>query len=63
WELYLAGARSSFLAGGGAVMQLQLSPSRDAVPLTRDYLRYEEERLAELETDQKRRPPDIRRAG
>ncbi len=45
WELYLAGAETSFLAGRLAVMHLQLGRRRDAVPLTRDYLAAETERL------------------
>jgi cyclopropane-fatty-acyl-phospholipid synthase len=49
WELYLSGSRVSFLAGSLAVMQLQLGRERDAVPLTRDYLAAETQRLKELE--------------
>jgi len=49
WELYLAAAESSFLAGSLAVMQLQLGHARDAVPLTRDYMSGEIARLMERE--------------
>jgi cyclopropane-fatty-acyl-phospholipid synthase len=45
WELYLAGAESSFRDGNMAVMQLQLGLERDAVPLSRDYMAAETERL------------------
>jgi cyclopropane-fatty-acyl-phospholipid synthase len=45
WELYLAGAESSFRDGRMAVMHLQLGHDRDTVPLSRDYLEAETERL------------------
>jgi len=45
WELYLAGAESSFRDGRMAVMHLQLGHDRDAVPLSRDYMAAETERL------------------
>ncbi|MFQ5565847.1 MAG: class I SAM-dependent methyltransferase [Paracoccaceae bacterium] len=51
WELYLAGAEASFLAGALAVMQLQLGHRRDAVPLSRDYLAAETERLRAREAE------------
>ncbi len=49
WEVYLAGAEAAFLTGPMAVMQLQLGLKRDAVPLTRDYLAEEYERLGARE--------------
>jgi len=49
WELYLLGAEDSFVNGREAVMQLQLGHKRDAVPLTRDYLAGETERLRAAE--------------
>ncbi len=38
WEFYLAASEASFRHGGLMVFQAQLSPSIDAVPLTRDYI-------------------------
>jgi cyclopropane-fatty-acyl-phospholipid synthase len=61
WELYLAGSRASFLAGTSAVMQLQISPNRAAVPLTRDYLSREEKRLMALENEEQGRTRDYPR--
>ncbi len=51
WELYLAGAESAFMTGNLAVMQLQLGHQRDAVPLNRDYMAAETERLRARETE------------
>jgi cyclopropane-fatty-acyl-phospholipid synthase len=51
WELYLAGAESSFRDGNMAVMHLQLGHRRDAVPLSRGYLATETERLRAREND------------
>ena len=39
WELYLAAAGGVFRYGSNAVLHLQLGRERDAVPVTRDYLR------------------------
>ena len=49
WELYLAGAEGAFLDGRLAVMHLQLGLDREAVPLTRDYIAAETERLRQRE--------------
>ncbi len=38
WTFYLAGSCVSFLNGGLVNYQLQLSRSRDALPITRDYM-------------------------
>ncbi len=51
WELYLAGAESSFRDGRMAVMHLQLGHNRDAVPLSRDYMAAEIERLRAREAE------------
>ena len=51
WELYLLGFESSFLTGRLAVMQLQLGHDRDAVPLSRDYMAAETERLRAREAE------------
>ncbi len=51
WELYLAGAESALRDGRMAVMQLQLGHQRDAVPLSRDYMAEETERLKAREAE------------
>jgi cyclopropane-fatty-acyl-phospholipid synthase len=51
WELYLAGAESSFRDGRMAVMHLQLGHARDAAPLSRDYLAAETARLRAREAE------------
>jgi len=51
WELYLAGAESSFRTGRMAVMQLQLGHDRDAAPLSRDYMAAETEQLRAREAE------------
>ena len=38
WEYYLNSAEIMFRYGVQQVFQIQLSPTRDAVPLTRDYI-------------------------
>ncbi|WP_404712629.1 class I SAM-dependent methyltransferase [Sphingomonas sp. MMS24-J13] len=48
WEFYLASAECGFRNGRLMVFQLQLSRSREAVPLTRDYIAEAERRLARL---------------
>jgi len=45
WLFYLAGAESSFVNGGMVNWQLQYVKRRDAVPMVRDYLFEEEQRL------------------
>ncbi|MFV0625402.1 class I SAM-dependent methyltransferase [Sphingomonas sp. ac-8] len=47
WTFYLAGAQVSFDFGGMVNYQLQFARSRDALPLTRDYMLEEERRLRE----------------
>jgi cyclopropane-fatty-acyl-phospholipid synthase len=51
WELYLAGAESSFRDGRMAIMHLQTSHDPEAVPLSREYLREETERLRAREAE------------
>jgi len=50
WELYLSMCEATFMDGTSHVFQLQLGNRRDAVPITRDYMPGEEERIAALET-------------
>ncbi len=45
WEFYLAGAEAAFRFENLMVFQIQMARSRDSVPLTRDYVYAEEERL------------------
>ena len=42
WEFYLSAAELGFLHGSNMVFQLLLSPTRDAVPITRDFIVDEE---------------------
>jgi len=49
WQFYLAGAEAAFRYGGLVNYQVQYLRSRDAVPMTRDYMYVEEERLRGLE--------------
>ncbi|MEL7466055.1 MAG: cyclopropane-fatty-acyl-phospholipid synthase family protein [Pseudomonadota bacterium] len=51
WELYLLGAESSFLDGRMANMHLQMGLERDAVPLSRDYMVEETDRLKKRERE------------
>ena len=45
WEFYLAAGEAGFRYGGLMVFQIQLAKKIDTVPITRDYIRAEEERL------------------
>jgi cyclopropane-fatty-acyl-phospholipid synthase len=45
WQFYLAGAEAAFRYGGLVNWQVQYLKRRDAVPMTRDYMYEEEERL------------------
>ena len=45
WEFYLAGAEAAFRHGGLVNWQLQYVKRRDAIPMTRDYMYEEAERL------------------
>jgi cyclopropane-fatty-acyl-phospholipid synthase len=45
WEFYLAGAEAAFRHGGMVNWQLQYVKRRDAIPMTRDYMYEEAERL------------------
>jgi cyclopropane-fatty-acyl-phospholipid synthase len=38
WEFYLAAVELGFLHGSNMVFQLMLAPTRDAVPVVRDYM-------------------------
>ena len=45
WQFYLAGGIAAFRHDGHLVFQMQLARKRDAVPITRDYMEREENRL------------------
>src|SRR5215831_5468529 len=60
WEFYLAASEMSFREQNMMVMQIQLTKRQGVVPVTRDYIGREEQRLATAEG--KRRPP-LRLAG
>jgi cyclopropane-fatty-acyl-phospholipid synthase len=60
WEFYLAASEMSFREQGMMVFQIQLTKRQDVVPMTRDYILREEQRLFAAEG--KRRPP-LRLAG
>jgi cyclopropane-fatty-acyl-phospholipid synthase len=60
WEFYLAAAEMSFREQNLMVFQIQLTKRQDVVPMTRDYIVQEEQRLRALEA--KRWPP-LRLAG
>ena len=60
WEFYLAASEVAFREQAMMVMQIQFTKRQDVVPITRDYIAREEERLRALERGQ--RPP-LRLAG
>jgi cyclopropane-fatty-acyl-phospholipid synthase len=49
WEFYLAASEAAFRYQGLVVFQVQLARRVDVLPLTRDYMTYEEHRLLEAE--------------
>lgn len=51
WDFYLAASESAFRWQGMMVFQIQLAHKQDAVPLTRDYIMQEEERLLKIDAD------------
>ncbi len=60
WEFYLAASEMAFREQGLMVMQLQLTKRQGIVPMTRDYIELETERLRKREAIS--RPP-LRLAG
>jgi cyclopropane-fatty-acyl-phospholipid synthase len=48
WEFYLISAETMFRTGAQMVFQMQLSRTRDAAPLTRDYMVDTERRFSEV---------------
>ena len=55
WEFYLAAAEMAFREQAMMVIQLQLTKRQDVVPMTRDYIGAETERLRARE--RRYRPP------
>jgi cyclopropane-fatty-acyl-phospholipid synthase len=49
WQFYLAGSEAAFRYGGMVNYQLQYVKRRDAIPMTRDYMYEESQRLRESE--------------
>jgi cyclopropane-fatty-acyl-phospholipid synthase len=60
WEFYLAASEMSFRQMAHMVFQIQLTKRQNVVPMTRDYIVREEERLRAIEGGE--RPP-LRLAG
>jgi cyclopropane-fatty-acyl-phospholipid synthase len=60
WEFYLAASEMAFRQQNMLVMQIQLAKRQDVVPMTRDYIGREEQRLRAIESSS--RPP-LRLAG
>ncbi len=60
WEFYLAVSEMSFRKQNVMVFQIQLSKRQDVVPITRDYIVAEEQRLRGIETSKE---PRLRMAG
>ena len=49
WEFYLAACEMSFIHRNLCVLQVQLSRRLDLLPITREYMREQEDRLRQLE--------------
>jgi cyclopropane-fatty-acyl-phospholipid synthase len=60
WEFYLAASEMSFREQNMMVFQIQLTKRQGVVPMTRDYIAREEQRLRAIES---RRHPPLRLAG
>jgi cyclopropane-fatty-acyl-phospholipid synthase len=53
WEFYLAAAEMSFREQNLMVFQIQLTKRQDVVPMTRNYITREQERLSAAERNQR----------
>ena len=49
WEFYLAACECAFEFGSSTVAQFQLGRERDSMPLSRDYINAEKDRLLTVE--------------
>ena len=54
WEFYLAASETAFLYDKHFIFQLQLSPSLETVPVSRDYIEAKERELLEFEKTRRR---------
>ncbi|WEX78435.1 cyclopropane-fatty-acyl-phospholipid synthase family protein [Sinorhizobium numidicum] len=54
WEFYLAASETAFLYDKHFIFQLQLSPSLETVPVSRDYIAEKERELIEFEKNRQR---------
>jgi cyclopropane-fatty-acyl-phospholipid synthase len=52
WQFYLVGAETAFHHGSLVNYQIQYTKSRDALPITRDYMMHEEQRLRALTAEE-----------
>ncbi|MBE7185229.1 MAG: class I SAM-dependent methyltransferase [Methylobacterium mesophilicum] len=57
WNLYLAGSEAGFRWGDLVVFQFQLTHAKSALPMTRNYIAEDEEKLRRLEEAEGVRPP------
>jgi cyclopropane-fatty-acyl-phospholipid synthase len=60
WEFYLAASEMAFREQAMMVFQIQLTKQQGVVPMTRDYIAHETQRLRALEGG---KPPSLRLAG
>lgn len=60
WELYLASSEMAFREEGMMVVQIQMAKRQGVVPITRDYIAHNEERLRTVERN---RRPRLRLVG
>ncbi len=60
WEFYLASSEMAFREQNMMVFQIQLTKRQDVLPMTRDYIGHEEDRLRKIEAQ---RQPPLRLAG
>jgi cyclopropane-fatty-acyl-phospholipid synthase len=60
WEFYLAASEMAFREQAMMVFQVQLTKRQGVVPITRDYIARETQRLRALEGG---KPPSLRLAG
>jgi cyclopropane-fatty-acyl-phospholipid synthase len=58
WEFYLQACEAGFRWSGMTVFQMQLAKDINALPITRDYMRREEERLRHADMTEEDRPGD-----
>ena len=59
WEFYLAGSECAFRFGGMNNFQIQFGLNQHILPMTRDYIQGEEDRLRKIE----RKTPRLRKVG